>query len=78
MLFLAVAASVSEFSTAARENWPKQFPLSLLLIFLAVKSLFEMVKDVNTSESQFIPATHPHHHFKLQVCPTAYQAKDTF
>lgn len=49
MLFLATTALVSEFSIAARDNWPKQFSLSLLLTFLAVKkSLYEMV---NTAES---------------------------
>ena len=59
MLFLAAAALVSEFSTAARDNWPEQFSPSLLLMFWAVKSRFEMANNVNAAESPHIPETSP-------------------
>lgn len=78
MLFLAAAALVSEFSTAARGNWPEQFSPPLLLTFLAVKSLFEMANNVNAAGSQNVPETRPHHHSKVQICQTAHQPKVTF
>lgn len=81
MLVLAVATLVSEFSTAARDNWPEQFSPSLLLMFWAVKSLFEMANSVHRAGSPHIPETcpPPHtHHFKVQICQTAIPPKVTF
>lgn len=78
MLLAAAVSLVSEFSTAARDKWPEQFSPSLLLMFLAIKSLFEMANNVNAAESQHLPETHPHHHFKVQLCQTAHQPKVTF